>query len=146
MANPSDKSQVNVEKYEGPGKLSSAIDSGLAWGSTLWTLGIAAALGGKNINPKSLNWASVGVGAVAAFFGYRSAAKGEKQFESMKTRLAQSEMQVSELQTKVNDIYREASTTRKSFAQNLDSRSSHGSHASAVDADKANAAMAEPTR
>jgi hypothetical protein len=146
MANATDKSQIAAEKYEGPGKLSSAVDSGISWSSIVGGLGLVFAASGKAVNFKLINWASVGVGAIAAYFGYQSAAKGEKQFESMKTRLAQSEMQVSELQTKVNDIYRDTSTTRKSFAQNLDSRAEHGSHASAVDADKANAAMAEPAR
>ena len=146
MANPSDKSPVNVEKYEGPGKLTTAFDRAFSWGSIAYGIGMVLPLKGKITNSKVLNWGSGIVAAVAGVFGYSSAAKGEHQFESMRDRLSQSQMRVMEMQTTVNSISREVGHQHKSFSEHLNSRTAQGGHSSAVDADKANAAMAEAAR
>jgi hypothetical protein len=142
MANPSEKSSVNVEKYEGPGKLTTAIDRAFSWGSIAYGIGMVFALKGKITNSKVLNWGS----GIVAVFGYSSAAKGEHQFESMRDRLSQSQMHVMELQTTVNSISREVGNQHKSFSEHLNSRTAHDSHSSAVVADKASTAMAEAAR
>jgi hypothetical protein len=165
MANPSEKPPVNVEKYEGPGRVTSAIGSSFLWGipAALVSVGsmIPAIMNG--VRAKSLEgWLQQGakgakrgilgitvgtaIGIYGIISGWKKAGKAEEQFNTLKSQRDVANARSEGLESKVKGLNEEVNTYRKSHSAGMASRAAHGSHASAVDADKANAAMAEPAR
>lgn len=142
MADKSATTTVQTETYEGPGKIGTALDTGVSWMSVVYGVAVVALAKGKSISQTALHVAAGVVGVVAGAFGYLRAAKGESQFETMKGKLTDSDARASALQAQVNGLTQEVATYRKSFAQGVPSRAEHGSHAGASQADKAAAAEA----
>lgn len=155
-----DSKEVNTEKYQGPGRVASAIGSG-----TLWSIpasivsGVAAIPAIKSVmdNPNLRNFSEIkgkGIavaGAVAGLgmtvYGYvngwSKAAKAKKQFEALKAQVGSHEARAEALEMQVNGLNEEVSTHRKRFTDMHQSRAEHGSHAQAALHDKHEAKSAE---
>lgn len=160
----------NTDKYQGTGRVASAIGSATLWSipgtivSTLASIPLKKSLEevGSLAEAKGKGLAVVG-GIVAlgtliygAVSGWKKSNKGKAQFEDLKTQVDASSARADGLLTQVEGLNQEVGAHRKSFAElhakheaqsashaaKHESRAEHGSHADAALHDKEKAATA----
>ncbi|MFM9890916.1 MAG: hypothetical protein ACKVOE_09840 [Rickettsiales bacterium] len=161
---------VNTEKYQGTGRIASALGSASLWAipgtivGSLMTLplykSLATAESYSAVKGKGLaivgGLIATGTMIYGAVSGWKKAANGKAQFDALNTELNTRESVSNALQQQVVGLNHEVATHRKSFAdlhakheEHLShasqhgSRAEHGSHAAAAEHDQAKAAAAE---
>lgn len=164
MVDKQEMATGNVEKYQGTGKIGSAAGGFMLWSflggavSAVASLPLVKTLKSEEALAESFlalkgaklavlgTVAGLGISIYGAVRGWNKSAAGEQQFNSLKSQRDEANIRNEGLQTQVNGLNQEVGVHRKRFSESTESRVAHGSHASAAEADKANASMAEAAR